>query len=143
MPPSQRPHSLSMGKMRLPIPGKSRGDICADVAVARPSRCWTGYVQIVSDQQKAQSSSHVHASPATHQRHGLRAGRNGHSECVCVWVPGLRPPPLKEHQSPSSNSPPREEGWAMHGHTPSGDPWVSGGCVTQWDPGWVSLLDPA
>lgn len=110
MPPLQRPHSLSMGKMRLPIPGKSRGDICADVAVARPSRCWTGYVQIVSDQQKTQSGSHVCASSATHQRHGLRAGRDGHSEHACMWVPGPQPPPLREHQSPPSNSLPGGKG---------------------------------
>ena len=43
---------------------KSRGGgaICADVAIAGPSRRWTGCVQIVSDERKAQSGSHVRVS---------------------------------------------------------------------------------
>lgn len=39
-------------------------EICADVAVARPWRCRTSHVQIVSHQQKGPSSSHVAAAAA-------------------------------------------------------------------------------
>lgn len=101
---------------------KSGGDTCADVAVARPSRRWTGCVQILSREQKSPEwfSRPCQRGDTSGPRAESRTAMATQSVACGSSQPG--PPPRKERWSLSE----RQPAWRRHArHAPSRDPWVS------------------
>lgn len=93
-------------KMRPHITEKCWGrEICADEAVARPSRCRTSHVQIVSHQQKGLRGSHVVVVvSAAAGRMRSRSREKSSTEHACLCSPGpVRPHrPTPPHPTPAS-----------------------------------------
>lgn len=107
-------------------------EICADVAVARPWRCRTSHVQIVSHQQKGLCSSHVVADTVVtsmpwgwadvepQQRRVPQSMRA--SVALALYTPTapplLTPPPPPRRRCKDCPVQPAWEGWFRH--VPSG-----------------------
>lgn len=102
--PPHKGHSLFPWEKCSAHPKEKSGGTRADVAVARPSRRWMGYVQIVSDEQKARSGSHVCVRAVTYPCHGAGSW-SGRSRSMRTDPCGPWPPTCGEA---SKRSPPRD-----------------------------------
>lgn len=120
--PSQRPHSLSMGKMCRHIPGKSWGRDRADVAVARPRDAGQPRPECPTNKTCRVFSRHCHAGDI--RASGLRGQRGFLRSVRALCTPGA-PAGAASRALPAaclggqSHAPSRDQGlWALQG--PSG-----------------------
>lgn len=141
--PPHKGHSLFPWEKCSAHPRERPGGTRAEVAVARPLRRWTGSVQIVSDEQKGPSGSHVRVRAGPRRNHGFREPgwqRKPHGACALSPAGPTPPNPQSEHQSAlprdgrlGGQCAPRSSGWAcgfQRGPATQWGLWAAVACKT-------------